>query len=121
MLNFSVHHAISCRNGGLGIARHNEVRGDIMHLAIQALSYNCVRGIPLIHQGRKISEGEVHHVRRIPETRGDVSNQGLWQIQIEVTIDVRFGDADAETWNIEGMDMIFPRWEKLRKDKHRQH
>ena len=36
-------------------------------------------------------------------------------------IDVRFIDADTETWKTEGMDNIFPRWEELKKEKYGQH
>ena len=40
------------------------------------------------------------------ETSGDVPIQGLWEIQTEAIIDVRFGDADANTWNTQGMDKL---------------
>ena len=50
-----------------------------------------------------------------------MSIQGLGESQIEAIIDVRFGDADAETWKPEGMDNLLARWEKIKKDKHGQH
>ena len=36
-----------------------------------------------------------------------MSSQGLRKSHIEATIDVRFGDADADTYKTEGMDNIF--------------
>ena len=50
-----------------------------------------------------------------------MSIQGLWEIQTDAIVDIRFGDADAETWKTEGMDKLFPRWEVFNKDKHRKH
>ena len=58
---FSDCHTLSCRNWGFVIARHNEIRDEIIHLARQAFYHNCVRREPLIHLGHSISEGEVHH------------------------------------------------------------
>ena len=47
----------------------------------------------------------------IPETQGDVLIRGLWEIQTDAIIDVRFRYSDAETYVKEGTDTIFPRWE----------
>ena len=44
-----VHHALNCTNVDLVIARHNEIRDNIIHLTIQAFSHHCVIGEPLIH------------------------------------------------------------------------
>ena len=41
---------------------------------------------------------------------GDLPIRGLWEIQKEAVIGIRFRYADAETWNTEGMDKLFPRW-----------
>ena len=55
----------------------------------------------------------MRHDGRTPETQGDVLIQGLWEIQTEEIIDVRFGDADMQNYKLEEMDNIFPTWETL--------
>ena len=116
-----MHHALSCSNGGLFIARHNGIRDEIIHLARQAFSPNCVRSEDLIRQGRSRSDGKVRHGGSIPETQGGVSIWGLWESQTEAIVYVSFRDSCADTWKSEGLDKIFPWWEKLNKDKHGQH
>ena len=56
----------------------------------------------------------------VPETQGDVSIQGLWNIHTEEIIDVRFGDTDTETYKPVIMDNLLAGWEKNKKDKHGQ-
>ena len=46
-----------------------------------------------------------------------MSTRGLWDIQTDSIIDVRFGDADVETYKTEGMDTLLPRWDNINKDK----
>ena len=46
MQTFYVHCALICINGGLGLARHNNICDDIIHLSIQTFSPYCVRGKP---------------------------------------------------------------------------
>ena len=118
MQNVLVHHALSCPNGGLVIARHNEIHDEIIHLARQNFSPNCARGEHLIHLGRSISEEEVHHGGSVPETRGDVSIWGLWESQTEAIIDVRFRNADTDSRNPVIMDKLLAGWEKLKKDNY---
>ena len=120
MQNVLVHHALSCPNGGLVIARHNEIHDEIIHLARQNFSPNCARGEHLIHLGRSISEEEVHHGGSVPETRVDVSIWGLWESQTEAIIDVRFRNADTDSRNPVIMDKLLAGWEKLKKYKHGQ-
>ena len=61
MQTFLVCHALICPNGGIVIAHHNKIRDEITHIEKQAFSPNCVRGYPLIHLGRRISEEGVRH------------------------------------------------------------
>ena len=121
MQTFSVIYALIFSNGGLVIIFHNKIRDKIIHLTRKAFSPNYVCGESLIHLVRSRSEEQVRHGGRFPETMGDVSTQGLWESQTEVIIDIWFGDSDAYTWKLEGMDKILARWEKINMDKHRQH
>ena len=67
-----VHHVLISSNGGIVIERHNNICYDIIHLAKQYLSPNCVHGEILIHQDCRISEKIVNHRGGVPQTRGDV-------------------------------------------------
>ena len=116
--NFSVCQVLRCSNGGLIIARHNKIRDEIVHLPRKDFYPHCVRGKPLTHQGRSISEGDMCHGRIILETRGNVLIRGLWDIQTDAIIDIRFRYSDAETYVKEVIDQIFPRWEKMNVDKN---
>ena len=62
----------------------------------------------------------MRHRMSVPETRGDLSIQCIWEIQTEAIIDVRFGYADAETWNPVIMDKLLAGYDKINKDKHGQ-
>ena len=47
--------------------------------------------------------------------------QGLWDCQFDATIDVKLGDADADTYKYEPMTSLLARWENINKDKHDKH
>ena len=80
MQTFFVRHILSFPNGGLSVARHNEIRDDIILLIKQAFYPHCVRGEPLKRLGRSISEDKVHHRGSVLETRGDDLIQVIWEI-----------------------------------------
>ena len=62
----------------------------------------------------------MRHGGSVPETQGDVSIQGPWEIQTKAIIVVRIGDADTDTWKSEGMDKMLNWRKKTKKDKHGQ-
>ena len=41
--------------------------------------------------------------------RGDVMILGLWDLQVDATIDVKLGDADADTYKYETMTSLLSR------------
>ena len=47
--------------------------------------------------------------------------RGLWDKQVEATIDAKLGDADADSYKYEQMVAILARWETIKKDKHGKH
>ena len=55
------------------------------------------------------------------EIRLDVMIRGLWYRQFDAIIDIKLGDADADTYNYEAMIALLTRWEKIKKDKHDKH
>ena len=98
---------MSCPTGGIVITRHNEIRDKIIHIKKQDFYPNCIRVKPLIHLVRSRYEEEASHREIFPETRGDGSIRGLWEIQTEAIIDVRFVDSDTETWKPVRMDNLW--------------
>ena len=52
------------------------------------------------------------------DTIGNTLIRGLCESQTDAIIDVRFGDADADTYKHKPMDKLVTRWEKEEKDKH---
>ena len=44
--------------------------------------------------------------------------RGLWDSQVDAIIDVKLGDADADTYKYEPMTAILTRWENTKKEKH---
>ena len=47
--------------------------------------------------------------------------RGLWDLQVDAIIDVKLGDADANTYKYEPMTSLLSRWENIKKDKHVKH
>ena len=46
---------------------------------------------------------------------------GLWDQQLEATIDVKLSDADADSYKYEPMGALLARWETIKNDKHGKH
>ena len=44
--------------------------------------------------------------------------KSLWDNQVEVIIDVKLGDAEADTYRYDPMTSLLDRWEKIKKNKH---
>ena len=44
------------------------------------------------------------------DTRGDMIIQGLWDSQVDTIIDVKIGEADADTYTYEPMTSLQSRW-----------
>ena len=112
-------HTLSYSIGGLVIACHNEICDKLLYISQRAFTSAPVRAKPLIHQGRKISEIEIRQGSyKHKDTRGDVMVRGLWDRQVDATIDVKIGDDDADTYKYEPMTALLARWENTKKDKH---
>ena len=119
---FGVTHTLSCSIGGLAIACHNEIRDGLLYLSQRAFTSAYVRVKPLIHQGHnrsklKIRQGSDKH----KDTRVDVVIRGLWDRQVKAIMDVKLGDADADTYKYEPMKSLLDRWENINKEKQVKH
>ena len=53
--------------------------------------------------------------------RGDVIIQGLWDWQVKSIIDVKLGDADADSYKYEPMEALLVQWETINKGKQINH
>ena len=76
MQTFLVRHVLICSNGGIVIIPHNEIYDEIIHLAIQSFSLNCVYEKPLIRLGFWISEGWGVSLQERSRNTGWCVNQG---------------------------------------------
>ena len=115
-------HTLRCIAYGLVIAHHNEIRDKLLYISRRDFTSTSVHGEPLIHQVRTISEQEIRHSSdKDKDTGGYVMVQDLWDLQVNATIDVKLGDADADTYKHEPMKELLARWEKIKKDKHGKH
>ena len=65
-----------------------------------------------------ISEEEVCQGRGLLETRCDVLIQGLWEHPTEAIVNVKFGDADTDTYKHDPMDKLLDCWDNQKKDNH---
>ena len=64
-----------------------------------------------MHQGRTRSKQEIREGSdKDKETWGDVMVRGLWDRQVDAIIDVKIGDADADSYKYEPMTALLARW-----------
>ena len=47
--------------------------------------------------------------------------EGLWDSQVDTIIDVKLGDADADSYRYEPMTELLARWEMIKNYKHGNH
>ena len=47
--------------------------------------------------------------------------RGLWDRQVDTIIDVKLGEADADSYKYEPMAALLAQWETIKKDKHCKH
>ena len=47
--------------------------------------------------------------------------RGLWDSQVDAIIDVKLGDAAADSYKYEPMTALMSRWGTIKKDKHGKH
>ena len=92
-------HTLSRSIGSLVIARQNEICDELLYLSRRAFTSAPVFSKPIIHQGRTLSDLEMHQGSdKHKYTRGDVMIRGLWYRQFDAIIDVKLGDSDADTY-----------------------
>ena len=80
--------ALDCKNSGLVIQRHNEIRDAFGDLA--SLVYKDVIREPIVQ--------EANDACGIPSLVADLSIRGVWQSQTVVLFDIRIIDTDAPSY-----------------------
>ena len=115
-------HALRCIKGGLAIARHQKICDKLLYLAWRSFASASVRAKSLINKGHTRSKWEIRQGSyNDKETRVDVMIQGLWYRQDDSIIDVKGGNADAESYKYEPMAALLDLWETIKKYKHGKH
>ena len=102
--------------GGLVIARHKKIYAKILYLSQHTFTSSYVRIKTIIHHGHTRSKQDMRQgSKNVKETWGDVMVQGLWDRQFYTIIDVKRGDADADSYKYEPMTALLDRWETIKK------
>ena len=126
---FSVEHALACKQGGLVVGRHDEIKDEIAELATMATSSNRVRDEPIIKIGRDTngkgvpSKANVDCSRANPPTgkefeRGDVLVHGLYDRHTSCIIDVRVTDTDQPSYLTSTPAKAIAKQEKAKKQQY---
>eukprot|EP00956_Cyclotella_meneghiniana_P019699 scaffold34083_cov46-Cyclotella_meneghiniana.AAC.3 len=126
----TVEHGLSCKTGGLVVARHNDVRNEWAHLCSLALGGSAFGTEPLIFYGTaavpegvataddaaQAPEGEGGTSRAAgDEARGDVGARGFWKRRMDCIFDVRLADLDAKSYKNQSPLKLLERFAREKK------
>jgi hypothetical protein len=124
---FSIGHGLECRNGGLMIQRHDEIRDELADLASKAFIPSAVRDEPRIYPGRPAATmpdldpadpSVTRYPRKEGDERGDVLIRGLWARGTDCIIDVRVTNLDAKSNISRDPDKVLEAHEKEKRKKY---
>ena len=96
--------------GGLVTRRHNEVRDEIADLAQMAYGSSAVRIEPTIREGTTSTEG----------LRADISVRGVYESQVEASLDIRVTDTDAESYKLKSVLQVLKSQETEKKRRYKK-
>ena len=103
-------HALGCMKGGLVTRRHNEVRDEIADLAQMAYGPSAVRIEPTVREATQTMEGRC----------ADISVRGLYESQVEASLDIRVTDTDAESFKLKSVLQVLKLHETEKKRKYKK-
>jgi hypothetical protein len=115
---FTVEHAMSCRQGGLVLQRHNDVAAEWHHLCAQALNPRAVSDEPLIPTGQDGTWAQVPGAEAPPELRGDVAVHGFWTRGRTAVFDIRVTDTDAPSFRTQDPAKVLAKQERQKTQKY---
>ena len=81
-------HGLECKQGGLVIQCHDEIKLERQDLAARALISSVVHDKPQIYQGRSADVEETEGMSTPTEERGDLLILNLWKHQTDCILDV---------------------------------
>jgi hypothetical protein len=113
--SFSVEHALTCKNGGYIIMRHNSIRDTIAGMLGEVVK--DVSTEPLLTP----LSGEKFHRKTTttdPEARADVAARGFWSRGVKMFADVRVFNPLAPTYRSSTQKAIYRRLETEKKSKY---
>ena len=96
----SVKHSLKCKNGGLVVLRHDEVKNEPMELCEKAFNPSSVCDKPQINPCRCEEEktvsrdSEIKAPKKGDNDRGDILVRVFWTKARDYIVDVRVTDAD---------------------------
>ena len=100
-------HALTSITSGMFVASHTKICDELLHLSQRDFIPASVCAELLIRQGCIISEKEIYQgSEKDKETRGDLMTQGLWDQQFKSIIDIKLGDAYADSYKYEPMPVL---------------
>ena len=102
--------ALGCMKGGLVTRRLNEVRDEIADLAQMAYGPSAVRIEPTVREGTTSIEG----------LRADISVRGVYESQVEASLDIRVTDTDAESFKLKSILQVLKMQEAEKKRKYKK-
>ena len=125
---FTIGHALACKQGGLVVGRHDELKDEIAELATMATSSNRVRDEPKIKVGRDTTDTGVPSMANIDSSRknppsgkeferGDVLIHGLYDRHTSCIIDVRVTDTDQPSYLSSNPAKAIAKQEREKKQK----
>jgi len=121
--NFSLEHALQCKNGGLPIGRHNEVVQTLCKFGVMSIGDRNVQTEPIINPGSCISLKTNSHDNKNADgsgnnDRGDILFRGLHSNTDECIVDVRVTDTDAKSYRTSSPEKVIESQEKRKKSKY---
>ena len=90
--------------------RHNEVRDEIADLAQMAFGSSAVRIEPTVRESTTSVEG----------LRADFSVRGVYENQVEASLDIRVTDTDAESFKLKSVPQVLKTQETEKKRKYKK-
>lgn len=118
---FSVGHAMTCKQGGLVLLRHNDIASEWHELCAHALKPSCVRDEPLIHKGHGARWEGTNCTQVEAELRGDVAAHGFWKKGSTAIFDIRVTDLEAPSQRNSDPKKVLARHETEKKKKYGPH
>lgn len=125
--SFFISHGLECKEGGLVLLCHNEIRDELAALDSQALVPSAVGDEPLIQPSRGMEsapstqdKAPIHRISKtqLADEHGDLLIRGLWSTGSDSIIDVRVTNVDCRTQQDKDPEKVLATHEREKKKKY---